>query len=133
MADESMFEVSATPTIYYFVDKDTNEVAGIHMYSIFGMSNMDRDIKDWKPANREDEAFVDLVNGNYDIYKYDWSSEPYSLSDMDPEDVNDWYPKTAVAWGNGETVTVEDLAPFAKKLEEVYFDAEELEDVPGDN
>lgn len=132
MADESLFEVNLTPTIYYFVDKETDEVAGIHMYSLFGIASMDREIQDWRPTSREEEGFSDLVNGNYDIYEYDWSSEPYSLEDMDPEDTNDWVPKTAVAWSKGENVTAEDLAPFAKKLESVFISEEEAAELPGE-
>lgn len=114
MADESLFEVSLTPTIYYFVDRETNEVAGIHMYSIFGMARMDQEIQDWRPTSREDKDFVELMTGNYDIYEYEWDSEEYEM--VDPEDITDWYPTTSKAWGRGETVTVEDLAPYAKKI-----------------
>lgn len=114
MADESLFEVSLTPTIYYFVDRDTDEVAGIHMYSIFGMGKMDPEIQDWRPTSREDEDFINLYTGNYDMYKYEWDSEEYEM--VDPEDVTDWYPTTAKAFGRGETVTAEDLAPYAKKI-----------------
>lgn len=114
MADESLFEVSLTPTIYYFVDRDTDEVAGIHMYSIFGMAKMDQEIQDWRPTSREDEDFITLYTGNYDMYEYDWDSETYQM--VDPADVTDWYPKTTKAWGRGETVTSKDLAPYAKKI-----------------
>lgn len=119
MAEESYFDTSLTPTIYFFTDKDDKEVVAIHMYSIFGISTMDQSIQDWRPASREEEDFSNYINGSYNIFEYDWDSEPYSVNDpnWDPEDIQDWYPKVTKSWAKGETVTEEDLAPFARKLD----------------
>lgn len=123
MAEESYYETSVTPTIYFFADKDTGEVVAMHMYSIFGIMTMDQSIQDWRPASREEESFSNYINGSYDIYEYDWDSEPYSVSDpnWDPEDVQDWYPAVTKGWAKGETVTVKDLAPYATKIESNFI------------
>jgi len=52
MSDSSRYEASLTPTIYFFVDKQSDEVAAIHMYSIFGIFVMEQSIQDWRPASR---------------------------------------------------------------------------------
>lgn len=123
MAEESYYENSLTPTIYFFTDKDSGEVVAIHMYSIFGIFTMDQSIQDWRPASREEEDFSNYINGAYDTYKYEWGSETYSFKDpkWDPKDVQDWYPSVSKAWAKGETVTVNDLKPYAKKLEQKFI------------
>lgn len=123
MAEESYFDTSLTPTIYFFTDRDDKDVVAIHMYSIFGIFTMDQSIQDWRPASREEESFSNFINGSYDIYKYEWGSEPYNINDenWDPEDVQDWYPSVSKSWAKGETVTEEDLAPFAKKVESKFI------------
>lgn len=127
MADDSRYEESLTPTIYFFVDKQSDEVVAIHMYSIFGISYMDQSIQDWRPASREEDAIYKYIYGGYHTYKYDWSSEPYDITDpsWDPEDIQDWYPKLAKAWGKGELVSAEDLKPYASKLEENFISDDE--------
>lgn len=123
MAEESYFDTSLTPTIYFFTDKDSKEVVAIHMYSIFGIFTMDQSIQDWRPASREEEDFSHYINGAYSTHKYEWSSEPYDVMDenWDPEDLQDWYPSVSKTWAKGETVTEEDLAPYAKKLESKFL------------
>jgi len=124
MAEESYYDTSLTPTIYFFTDKENGKVAAIHMYSIFGIFTMDQSIQDWRPASREEEDFSKYINGDYDTYKYEWASEPYDVTDpaWDPKDIQDWYPSVSKTWAKGETVTVEDLKPYAKKLEEIFVD-----------
>lgn len=130
MSDSSRYETSLTPTIYFFVDKQSDEVAAIHMYSIFGIFFMDQSIQDWRPASREEEAVYKYINGAYDTYKYEWDSEPYDVTDpsWDPADIQDWYPSVSKAWAKGETITVEDLKPCARKLEQNFISQDEAND-----
>lgn len=132
MADESTFDVNGMPTVYYYVDKQSQEVAAIYMYSIFGITAMDQETKDWRPASREEEAFSGVLEGKYDVYSYDWASEEYSDDDMDLEDSNSWVPKTVKDWGNGATVTVDDIMSHTKKLDEQFISAEEAAELPGE-
>lgn len=124
MSDESRYENSLQPTIYFFVDKITSEVVGIHQYSIFGIAVFDREIGELRPGSREEEGFAEMINGKYDTYKYIWDSEPYDMmsEDWDPEDTNDWFPTPAKAWLRGEAVTVKDLERFTTKLEQTFLD-----------
>lgn len=128
--DGSKYENSLEPTIYFFTDKSSQEVVAIHMYSIFGISTMDRSIQDWRPSSREDESVYPYIYGDYDTYKYVWGSEPYDINDpnWDPADIQDWYPIMSKKWARGETVTVDDLEPFATKLDEVFVDYKESEE-----
>jgi hypothetical protein len=123
MAQESYFETSLIPTLYFFTDKDTKEVVAIHMYSILGIMKMDQSIQDWRPASREEEDFSNYINGSYNIFEYDWESEPYDVTDENwrADDLQDWYPTVTKAWAKGETVTEDDLAPYAKKLESNFI------------
>jgi hypothetical protein len=128
---ESKFDDSITPTIYYFTNKENGQVEAIHMYSIFGISTMDQSIQDWRPASREDKAVSDFIYGSHNIFDYNWDSEPYSVNDpnWDPEDLQDWYPSAAKSWAKGETVTEDDLAPYAKRLDSNFvIDANEPEE-----
>jgi len=131
MSEESKHDNSLTPTIYFFVDKNSGELVGIHHYDIFGIFVFDRDIGELRPGSRDEEGFAEMINGKYDTYEYIWNSEPYDVNseDWDPADTNDWFPSPAKAWLRGETVTVKDLEPFTNKLEQTFIDPVSPEDL----
>ena len=132
MADESTFSVPTDMSLYYYVDRGTQEVAAIYLYNIFGITAMDKESGDWRAASRDEQEFSDLVNGDYDVYSYDWESEDYSDDDMVSEETDDWTPKSVSDWASGKTVTAEDIKSHTRKLDETFISAEEAAELPGE-
>jgi hypothetical protein len=111
------FQVSADPTIYFYVDKQTEEVGGIYMFSIFGIMAREKG-KDWRVGSREESALQDFINSRdkYSIYAFDWDTDVLLAKDSDPEDDEEWNPQIIQAWGRGEDLTLEDIKSFTRMV-----------------
>jgi hypothetical protein len=121
MAEDTTYDVTANPTLYFYVDKSTQEVAGVYMYSIFGITTRDKG-GDWRVGDRETDSLKDFQSNDYEVYAYDWDSEPILGKDSDPKNDDEWSPTPVKDWGTGKQITVEDIKPYTRKVDVSYAD-----------
>ena len=109
------FQVSAEPTIYFYVNKQTEQVEGIYMFSIFGIMTREKG-QDWRIGSREEQALKDFIDSRdkYDVHAFDWSTDVLLAKDSDPEDDEEWNPQVIQAWGKGEDLSLETIKPFTR-------------------
>lgn len=116
MAEEK-FELSGDPTIYFYVDKDTDQVDGIYMFSMFGIMGRPKG-EDWDVASRKEEPLKSYITSpdKYEIYSFDWSTDVLLAKDSDPDDDEEWNPELIQAWGRGEALSKDDILPFSRMI-----------------
>lgn len=116
MAEEK-FELSGDPTIYFYVDKDTDQVDGIYMFSMFGIMGRPKG-EDWDVASREEEPLKSYITSpdKYEIYSFDWSTDVLLAKDSDPDDDEEWNPELIQAWGRGEALSKDGILPFSRMI-----------------
>jgi hypothetical protein len=114
---EPQFELSGDPTIYFYVDKDTDQVDGIYMFSMFGIMGRPKG-EDWDVASRKEEPLNSYITSpeKYDIYSFDWSTDILLAKDSDPDDDEEWNPELIKAWGRGEDLSKDDILPFSRMI-----------------
>lgn len=134
MAEEQDFQVSAEPTIYFYVNNETEMVDYISMYSIFGITVRPKG-KKWTSGTRSD--LDPYYNSNYEIWSYDWSNEddtPGSGADLEPDDDESWEIEPVQRWGRGEDLDKADVESYANLVVsgDSYISKEEAEKIPGE-
>jgi hypothetical protein len=114
---EKEFELSGDPTIYFYVDKATDQVDGIYMFSMFGIMGRPKG-GDWDVASRGEEPLSGYIKSpeKYDIYSFDWSTDVLLAKDSDPDDDEEWNPTLIQAWGRGEDLSRDDIVPFSRMI-----------------
>jgi hypothetical protein len=113
---EEQFELDGEPTIYFYVDNDTDQVDGIYMFAFSLMSR--KKGADWELASREEEPMNSYITSpaKYTIYAFDWSTDILLAKDSDPDDEEEWNPTVIQAWGRGEDLSKADILPFSRMV-----------------
>lgn len=133
MAEKRTINLSVLPTIYFYVNKDTEAVEYVSMYSIFGITVRPKGSK-WTMGTRTDlEKFY---SDQYQIWSYDWANEddtPGSGAAISADDEDEWDTELVQAWGRGEDLTKADIEGTCKLVNDgEYVSAAEAEKIPGD-
>lgn len=133
MADKRTFNVDASPTIYFYVNKSTKEVEFVSMYTIFGITVRPKGEK-WTMGTRND--LEKYYSSDYEIWSYDWSNEdntPGSGASIDPKDEDEWDIELVQSWGRGTDLNVSEIEETCKLVNSgEYLSAEEAEKIPGE-
>lgn len=128
------FQVSGDPTLYFYVNKDTKQVEGVYMFSIFGIMARDKG-KDWRVGSRNEDSLRNFIDARdkYDIHSFDWSTDVLLAKDSNPDDDEEWNPLIVQAWGRGEDLTVDDIKSFTRVLDHgETLDPSQVEDPDGE-
>jgi hypothetical protein len=114
---EEQFELSGDPTIYFYVDKETEQVDGIYMFSMFGIMGRIKG-EDWEIASRAEEPLNGYITSpeKYTVYAFDWDTDILLAEDSDPDDDEEWNPVVIQAWGRGEDLSVDDISGFSRVI-----------------
>lgn len=133
MAEEKKYQVSAEPTVYFYVNKETEAVEFVSMYTIFGITVRPKG-ESWGMGTR---GMLDkYYSADYEIWSYDWDNEddtPGSGAALDPDDDDDWDIELVQQWGRGEDLTRLDIEETCKLVNSgEYITEEEAEKIPGE-
>lgn len=133
MADEQEYQVSAEPTIYFYVNKSSEQVEYVSMYTIFGITVRPKG-KSWTMGTRSDLA--KYYSSEYEIWSYDWDNEddtPDTDVDVDPDNDEDWEIEPVNLWGKGQDLTKADIEEYCVMVNSgEYVTSEEAEKFLGD-
>lgn len=133
MANETTLKASLEPTIYFYVNKATEQVEYVSMYTIFGITVRPKGEK-WAMGTRDDlEKFY---SSEYEIWSYEGSPDDDEMFDgsWDPEDGDSWEVPPVQTWAKGEDISKEDIAKYARLVNDGdYITAEEAEAIPGED
>lgn len=130
---EGTFNISAAPTIYFYVNKESEQVEYVSMYALFGITVRPKGEK-WVAGTRDD--LEPYYTEKYEIWSYDWSNEddtPGSGADLDPEDEDSWEIEPVQKWAKGEDISREEISKLARLVNRgEYASAEEANELPGE-
>jgi hypothetical protein len=133
MAAEQEYRVSAEPTIYFYVNKNSDQVEYVSMYTIFGITVRPKG-QGWTMGTRSDLA--KYYSSEYEIWSYDWENSddtPGSGADLDPDDEDSWEIEPVQLWAKGRDLTKEDIQEYCRMVNSgEYISAEEAESMPGE-
>lgn len=133
MAQESTFNASALPTIYFYVDKGTGQVEHVSMYTIFGITVRPKG-KSWTMGTRDE--LDKYYTSEYEIWSYDWENEddtPGSGNSIDSDNEDEWEIELVQDWAAGKDLTRAELEETCKLVNAgEYMSAEEAEKIPGE-
>jgi hypothetical protein len=133
MAKEQEYDVSAEPTIYFYVNKGSQAVEYVSMYTIFGITVRPKG-EDWDMGTRD--SLQEYYSADYEIWSYDWDSEddsPGSGVSISPDDELDWEIELVQSWAKGEDLNRSDLEETCKLVNSgEYTSAEEADKIPGE-
>lgn len=133
MAKEQDFSISVEPTIYFYVNKKTEQVEFVSMYFLFGNTIREKG-QDWEAGSRDD--LEKYYSPNYEIWSYDWNNEdstPGSGADMDPDNEEEWEIELVQRWGRGEDLSRSDVEETCRLVNSGdYLSAEEAAEIPGE-
>lgn len=134
MANEQEMQVSAEPTIYFYVNTETDMVDFVSMYNLFGIVVHPKGEK-WTAAGRSD--LDPYYSEKYDIWAYDWDNEDDTpgSGDFDPDNEAEWEIEPVQRWARGEDLTKADVEAFARLVvsgSESFMRADEAESIPGE-
>jgi len=134
MAEKQTFNVSAFPTIYFYVNKETGSVEYASMYTIFGITVRPQG-KAWTMGTRD--SLEKYYSPEYEIWSYDWANEddtPGSGASISPDEEEEWDVELIQSWGRGEDLTRADIEDSCKMVNPgAYLTAEEAENIPGED
>jgi hypothetical protein len=133
MAKDQEYAVSAEPTIYFYVNKSSQSVEYVSMYTIFGITVRPKG-EDWEMGTRS--SLEKYYSAEYEIWSYDWDNEddtPGSGASISPDDELDWEIDLVQAWAKGEDLNRSDLEETCKLVNSgEYTSAEEADKIPGE-
>ncbi len=133
MAEEQTFDVSALPTIYFYVNKNTSEVEYVSMYTIFGITVRPKG-KAWTMGTRDD--LQKYYAPEYEIWSYDWDTEddtPGSGATIHPDSEDEWDTELVQSWGRGEDLTKSEIEASCRLVNTgEYITAEDAANIPGE-
>lgn len=133
MAEEQKYRVSAEPTIYFYVNKETEMVEYVSMYTIFGITVRPKG-ESWTSGSRTD--LNKYYSSKYEIWSYDWDNSddaPGSGSNLDPADEDSWEIEPVQVWAKGGDLTRSDIEEVCVMVNSgEYVTSEEAENIPGE-
>jgi hypothetical protein len=132
MAEEQEYDFSPEPTIYFYVNKETESVAYVAMYTIFGITVRPKGEK-WRSGSRDD--LEKYYSSSYEIWSYEWDNlddTPGSGANLDPDDEDGWEIDLIRDWAKGSTLSRADIEKFCRMVSSGdYVTKEEAESFPG--
>lgn len=132
MAEETTLRASLEPTIYFYVNKATEQVEYVSMYTIFGITVRPKGQK-WEVGSRDD--LEKYYTSDYEIWSYEGSEDDDEIfeGDWDPEDGDSWEVPPVQDWAKGEDLSKEYISKYARLVSSgEYASPEEAEDIPGE-
>lgn len=129
MANNTDFVASAAPTIYFYVNKNSEQVDFVSMYTIFGITVRPKG-KPWTMGTRSD--LDPYYTNDYEIWMYDYDSEEeFDVAELDPEDDDSWEVPPVQTWAKGDDLSREDVSKVARLVNEGnYISREEASEIP---
>lgn len=133
MAEEQLYDVSPEPTYYFYVNKSTEMVEYVSMYTIFGITVRPKGEK-WTMGTRND--LDKYYSADYEIWSYDWENSddtPGSGSNLDPADEDSWEIEPIQDWAKGQDITREEISKWCVLVNSgEYISPEEAAKIPGE-
>jgi len=132
MAEIKPFSVSVEPTFYFYVNKATEEVEYVSMYSIFGITVRPKGEK-WVVGTRGD--LEKYYSEDYQIWAYEGSDDDDDIFDgsWDADDEDAWEIPPIQEWAKGETLTKDYISKYARLVNDgEYISEEEAAEIPGE-
>lgn len=132
MAEETTLRASLEPTIYFYVNKATEQVEYVSMYTIFGITVRPKGQK-WEVGSRDD--LEKYYTSDYEIWSYEGSEDDDEIfeGDWDPEDADSWEVPPVQDWAKGKDLSKEYISKYARLVNSgEYASPEEAEDIPGE-
>lgn len=115
MAEDTKYVDAEPVSIYFYVDKKTGLVDAILTFNLIGMAIRRDDT--WDTITREDSEFDKYVNGDWDLWKFDWSKDEGVPEGADPADEKAWDPELIKNWDDGAEIDTEMLGEYAYKID----------------
>jgi len=132
MAEIKPFSVSIEPTIYFYVNKETQEVDYVSMYTIFGITVRPKGEK-WTAGTRDD--LEKYYSEDYQIWAYEGSDDDDEIYDGSwaADDPDAWEVPPVQEWAKGTTLTQEYISKYARLVNDgEYISEEEAVETPGE-
>lgn len=133
MAEEQEYSISAEPTIYFYINKETEFVEYVSMYTIFGITVREKG-KKWVMGSRDD--LEKYYSPEYEIWSYEWDNSddtPGSGAGLDPENEDDWEISPVQDWAKGVDLKRADIEEVSRLVNSGgYISEEEAESIPGE-
>jgi len=115
MAEDTKYVDAEPVSIYFYVDKKTGLVDAILTFNLIGMAI--RRYNTWDTITRKDSEFDKYVNGDWDLWKFDWDKDEDVPEGADPAGERAWDPELIKNWDDGVEIDTKMLGEYAYKID----------------
>lgn len=132
MAENPVINASIEPTIYFYVNKATEMVDFVSMYTIFGITIRPKGQK-WTVGTRKD--LEKYYSSSYQIWSYEGADDDDEIFDgsWDSADEDAWEVPPVQQWAKGENISKDDISKYARLVNDgEYISEKEAEEIPGE-